>query len=122
MAIATIEDLQGSIEVVVFPRLYETTRATWRDGSILLVAGRVDHKGEEVSLLADLVDRLGRRGRPRTGSLRPRSRGRGPRRSGGSPRRTPVAVGPAPRPGAMPSRAARRWGGCHGGDAADRPG
>jgi DNA polymerase-3 subunit alpha len=55
MAIATLEDLQGSIEVVVFPRLFETTRATWRDGAILLVAGRVDHKGEEVSLLADLA-------------------------------------------------------------------
>ena len=26
-----------------------------RDGAILLIAGRVDHKGEEVSLLADLV-------------------------------------------------------------------
>jgi hypothetical protein len=35
--------------------LYETTGPTWRDGSILLVAGRVDHRGEEVSLLADLV-------------------------------------------------------------------
>ena len=55
MAIATIEDLQGSIEVVVFPRLYETTRATWTDGRILLVAGRIDHKGEEISLLADLA-------------------------------------------------------------------
>ncbi len=55
MAIATIEDLQGSVEVVVFPRLYETTRPTWLEGQILLVSGRVDHKGEEVSLLADLV-------------------------------------------------------------------
>ncbi len=55
MAIATLEDLQGSVEVVVFPRLYETTRPTWRDGSILLVAGRVDHRGEESSVLADLV-------------------------------------------------------------------
>ncbi len=55
MAIVTLEDLQGSVEVVVFPRLYETTRPTWRDGSILLVAGRVDHRGEESSLLADLV-------------------------------------------------------------------
>ncbi len=55
MAIVTLEDLQGTIEVVVFPRLYETTRATWRDGAILLVAGRVDHRGEEVSLLADLA-------------------------------------------------------------------
>ncbi len=55
MAIVTIEDLQGTIEVVVFPRLYETSRPTWRDGAILLIAGRVDHRGEEASVLADLV-------------------------------------------------------------------
>ncbi len=55
MAIATLEDLQGTVEVVVFPRTYETTRPTWREGSILLVAGRIDHRGEDVSLLADLV-------------------------------------------------------------------
>ncbi|MEA2611025.1 MAG: polymerase subunit alpha, partial [Chloroflexota bacterium] len=55
MAIVTLEDLQGTIEVVVFPRLYEQTLGTWRDGEILLVAGRVDHKGEEASLLADLA-------------------------------------------------------------------
>jgi hypothetical protein len=55
MAIVTMEDLQGTIEVVVFPRLYEQTGPIWRDGSILLVAGRVDHRGEEVSILADLV-------------------------------------------------------------------
>jgi DNA polymerase-3 subunit alpha len=55
MGIATMEDLQGSIEVVVFPRLHEQTAGTWAEGAILLVAGRVDHKGDEVSLLADLV-------------------------------------------------------------------
>jgi DNA polymerase-3 subunit alpha len=55
MAIATVEDLQGSIEVVVFPRLYEQTRPVWVDGRILLIAGRIDHKGEEISLLADLA-------------------------------------------------------------------
>ena len=55
MAIVTMEDLQGSIEVVVFPRLHEQTLGTWLEGAILLVAGRVDHKGEEVSLLADLA-------------------------------------------------------------------
>jgi DNA polymerase-3 subunit alpha len=55
MAIVTMEDLQGSIEVVVFPRLYEQTAPTWVEGRILLVAGRIDHKGEEVSLLADLA-------------------------------------------------------------------
>src|SRR6476469_9536997 len=55
MAIVTLEDLQGTIEVVVFPRLYEQTAGTWRDGEILLVAGRIDHKSEEVSFLADLA-------------------------------------------------------------------
>jgi len=55
MGVATIEDLQGTIEIVVFPKLYEQTAGTWSDGSILLVAGRIDHRGEEVSLLADLA-------------------------------------------------------------------
>ena len=55
MGVATLEDLQGTIEVVVFPKLYEQTVGTWTEGSILLVAGRIDHRGEEVSLLADLV-------------------------------------------------------------------
>jgi DNA polymerase III subunit alpha len=55
MAIVTIEDLQGSIEVVVFPRLFEQSGPTWTEGRILLIAGRVDHRGEEVSILADLA-------------------------------------------------------------------
>ncbi len=55
MAVATLEDLQGALEVVVFPRTYEQTREIWQEGAILVVAGRVDHRGEEVSLLADVV-------------------------------------------------------------------
>ncbi len=55
MAVVTLEDLQGTLEVVVFPRTYEQTLGQWRDGAILLVAGRVDHRGEEASLLADAV-------------------------------------------------------------------
>jgi DNA polymerase III subunit alpha len=97
MAIVTIEDLQGSIEVVVFPRLYETTRPTLRDGAILLIAGRVDHKGEEISLLADLVadwDDASARG-PEAFA---RDVAMGDRGRGGGPRRGPVAVGPGPGP------------------------
>jgi DNA polymerase-3 subunit alpha len=55
MAVVTLEDLQGSIEIVVFPKLFEQTGPIWQEGAILLVAGRIDHRGEEVSLLADLV-------------------------------------------------------------------
>jgi DNA polymerase III subunit alpha len=98
MAIATIEDLQGSIEVVVFPRLYEQTRPTWRDGAILLVAGRVDHKGEEVSLLADLAadwDDAAAKG-PEAFARDVAAGDRGPRNGNGGARRQPVAVGPGP--------------------------
>jgi DNA polymerase-3 subunit alpha len=94
MAIVTLEDLQGSIEVVVFPRLYETTRPLLRDGAILLIAGRIDHKGEEISLLADLVadwDDAAARGPEEFG----RDVAAGDRSGrNGSFRRTPVAVGP----------------------------
>jgi hypothetical protein len=55
MGVATMEDLQGTLEVIVFPRLYEQTLTIWAEGAILLVAGRVDHKGEETVLLADTV-------------------------------------------------------------------
>ncbi len=55
MAVVTVEDLQGTIEVVVFPKTFEQTAGVWRDGAILLVAGRVDHRGDEASLLADSV-------------------------------------------------------------------
>jgi DNA polymerase-3 subunit alpha len=98
MAIVTVEDLQGSIEVVVFPRLFETTRPLLRDGAILLIAGRVDHKGEEVSLLADLIadwDDAAARG-PEAFARDVAAGDRGGRN--GSFRRTPVAVGPGQRP------------------------
>ena len=111
MAIATMEDLQGSIEVVVFPRLYEQTRPTpGATGAILLVAGRIDHKGEEVSLLADLVadwDDAVVRGPDafaRDVAAGDRSGGRG------NGRRPPVAVGPGtgqrpgPANGAVPTQ------------------
>ncbi|HWH24741.1 MAG TPA: DNA polymerase III subunit alpha, partial [Candidatus Limnocylindria bacterium] len=55
MAVATLEDLQGAIEVVVFPKVLEQTEPAWVEEAILLVAGRVDHKGEETVLLADSV-------------------------------------------------------------------
>jgi DNA polymerase-3 subunit alpha len=128
MGVATLEDLQGSIEVVVFPKMYEQTAGTWTDGSILLVAGRVDHRGEEVSLLADLAldwDAAVARGPEafaREVAAGDRGRGRRPSGPGGPPANgsngngwarpaaapvpvmaeapAPVAVGPgaAPRP------------------------
>jgi len=99
MAVVTLEDLQGSIEVVVFPRLYEQTGPTWQEGAILLVAGRVDHRGDEVSLLADVVvpwdDAVGRGPEAFAREVAAGDRG-APRR------RAPVPVGPGPA-GAYPA-------------------
>ena len=106
MGIATMEDLQGSIEVVVFPRLHEQTAGTWAEGAILLVAGRVDHKGDEVSLLADLVvpwDEAVARGPEafnREVAAGDRGRGRRPSSVGAGVRSdVGVAVGPGLPPG-----------------------
>jgi DNA polymerase-3 subunit alpha len=55
MAVATLEDLQGSVDVVVFPRVYAETGPTWVEDAVLLVSGRVDHKGDETVILADTV-------------------------------------------------------------------
>ncbi len=135
MGVATLEDLQGTLEVIVFPRLYEQTAATWADGAILLVAGRIDHKGEETPLLADLVtdwesaiargpeawardvaagDRSRNRGSrpPWSGANGSKGAGRGPGVAG-SDQRSPgpngaVAPPPVPRgsvPGASPDGA-----------------
>jgi len=55
MGVVTLEDLQGSVSVIVFPKVLEQTEGTWSEDAILLVAGRVDHKGDETVLLADTV-------------------------------------------------------------------
>jgi hypothetical protein len=86
MAVATIEDLQGTLEVVVFPRMYATSGGTFVEGAILLVAGRVDHRGEEASLLADAVwvweDAASRGPEAIAGEVAAGERGRGNRRWG----------------------------------------
>jgi DNA polymerase-3 subunit alpha len=90
MAVVTIEDLQGTVEIVVFPKTWEQTAPVWQEGAILLVAGRVDHRGEEASLLADSVwdwDQVSDRGPEEfareVGSLDKRAR-RGPGGPAGS--------------------------------------
>ena len=55
MAVATLEDLRGSVDAVVFPRVYAETGSTWQEDAVLLVAGRVDYKGDETVVLVDAV-------------------------------------------------------------------
>jgi DNA polymerase-3 subunit alpha len=55
MLVATLEDLQGSVEVVVFPKVFADTANAWTDDSVVLVSGRVDHRDEASQLLCEVV-------------------------------------------------------------------
>jgi hypothetical protein len=55
MLVATLEDLQGSVEVVVFPKVFEQTANSWADDSIVLVTGRIDRRDESPQVLCEAV-------------------------------------------------------------------
>lgn len=55
MAFVKLEDLQGAIEVTVFPRLFAESRELWKPDAILQVAGKVESRDERVQVIADLV-------------------------------------------------------------------
>lgn len=57
MARLKIEDLHGSIPVLVFPRTYaECAPLLATEGAVLLVKGKIDNRSEEPSILVEKVD------------------------------------------------------------------
>jgi DNA polymerase-3 subunit alpha len=48
---AVLEDFGGSVEVTVWPEVYERTRTLWEEGNMLLVKGKVKARGEGVQLV-----------------------------------------------------------------------
>jgi len=55
MAFAQLEDLQGPIEVVIFPSLWEETAELWQPERILVVRGKVSFRGRDPSIIAESV-------------------------------------------------------------------
>ena len=55
MAFARLEDLQGSIEVTIFPRTFASTKDLWREDTILLVIGKVEARDDRVQVICDLA-------------------------------------------------------------------
>ena len=53
MAFAQIEDLQGTVEVVIFPRVWKETKELWEPERILVVRGKVNFRGREPSIIVD---------------------------------------------------------------------
>ncbi len=50
---AVIEDLDGSLEVTVWPEVYDRTRELWRENNILLVHGRVRQRADRLTLVCE---------------------------------------------------------------------
>ncbi len=55
MAFVTLEDMHGTLDAVVFPRLYKQTREIWQPEAIVLVDGKVDLRGTSINMLVDAV-------------------------------------------------------------------
>ena len=53
MAAVTIEDAHGSVEVVVFPRVYDKTRTIWEEDQIVIVEGKVDSRGDRLQVICE---------------------------------------------------------------------
>ena len=56
MAFVKVHDDTGTIDLVVFPKLYQSTRNLWIDNFPLLIAGKVDSRDENMSLIAETID------------------------------------------------------------------
>ena len=48
--VASLEDLDASIEVIAWPRLYESTQGIWQEGNILTIKGLVKVRDGETQL------------------------------------------------------------------------
>ncbi|MDH7486991.1 MAG: DNA polymerase III subunit alpha [Anaerolineae bacterium] len=55
MAFAQLEDLEGTIEVVIFPDTWQRTKELWELGRILIVTGKITERDQELSLVCDSV-------------------------------------------------------------------
>jgi len=53
MAFAQIEDLQGTVDLVIFPNVWEETVDLWQPERILVVRGQVNFRDREPSILVD---------------------------------------------------------------------
>jgi DNA polymerase-3 subunit alpha len=55
-ASAILEDLDGQIEVMVWPRIFADTKEFWEEGNIVLVQGKVRSRDDQVRIICDSVE------------------------------------------------------------------
>lgn len=55
MAFVRLEDLTGTIEAVVFPKIYARSADLWIRDGVVIVSGKIDQKEDRIMLLVDEV-------------------------------------------------------------------
>ncbi|MCX7570668.1 DNA polymerase III subunit alpha [Tumebacillus sp. DT12] len=58
MAFLTLEDMTGAAEVVIFPEVLKRAQDIVTDEAVLAIRGRLQHKDDEIKLIADRLKRL----------------------------------------------------------------
>jgi len=58
MAFAKADDGTGIIELVVFPKIFKSTRDFWKEGQPLLIFGKVDSRDETPALIVESIETL----------------------------------------------------------------
>ncbi|OGG13131.1 DNA polymerase III subunit alpha [Candidatus Gottesmanbacteria bacterium RIFCSPHIGHO2_01_FULL_46_14] len=53
MAFVRLEDLSGTIEIIIFPKIYARTLNFWNKDMIIVVSGRIDEKEDRLLILVD---------------------------------------------------------------------
>lgn len=71
MAVVELEDLDGTMDLVVFPRVYEKTRALWAADNIVLIQGKVDLRNDRLQMIC-LEAQAVERKQPAEGTPTPR--------------------------------------------------
>jgi DNA polymerase III subunit alpha len=58
MAFASLEDTSGSIDLVIFPKLYQETKVDIELDKGVLISGRVDNKDNQLSILVETITEI----------------------------------------------------------------
>ncbi|HVB24339.1 MAG TPA: DNA polymerase III subunit alpha [Ktedonobacteraceae bacterium] len=58
MCVIKLEDMYGSINVTVFPKLYEQTSELWVEEAVVIIRGEVQMRNDEPNILCDSVEPL----------------------------------------------------------------
>jgi len=58
MLVCNIDDLSGSIGLVVFPRSYEKYSSLLKDDEVVIIKGRVDNRNDELKIICEEVETL----------------------------------------------------------------